>query len=111
MSHPNRTGQPVQPVSVSPRWLRNNLHEPDGQSLVEINGTAYWLTVLRDGDHIVGYRLEKLASGRVAYDVDVTAEPWTCECGDYLHRRAGKDPNGCKHCAGLRQLLAAVGQA
>jgi hypothetical protein len=104
----------VKPVQVTARWISNNLHKPGGQSVVEINGTSYWLTVLRDRGQITGYRLEKFGThGRVSYDLAAVAGPWCCECGDFLHRRAGQaDPalRECKHIAAVRRLLADAGQ-
>jgi hypothetical protein len=103
----------VNPVQVSARWIRNNLHKPDGQSVVEVNGSTYWLTVLRDGGRVAGYRLEKFGTyGQVCYDLAAVAGPWSCECGDYLYRRAEQaDPalRQCKHIAGVRRLLADAG--
>jgi hypothetical protein len=103
----------VNPVRVTARWLGNNLHKPDGQSVVEINGTSYWLTVLRDGEQTIGYRLEKFGThSQVCYDL-AAAGPWSCECGDYVYRRAEQaDPalRDCKHIAGVRRLLADAGR-
>ena len=104
----------VNPVQVTARWISNNLHKPGGQSVVEVNGTSYWLTVLRDGGRITGYRLEKFGTnGRVSYDLAAVAGPCACECGDYLYRRAEQaDPalRACKHIAGVSRLLADAGQ-
>jgi hypothetical protein len=40
------------------------------------------------------------------YDVNVRTQPWVCDCGDYVYRKAGIDPLGCKHCKGLRSAGA-----
>ncbi len=103
----NRSGKSkVKPVGGACRWLVR-IGET-GMGALEINGTAYVLTVLKDGNTTAGYRMEK--SNGTTYDIDATAEPWTCDCKDYLYRRAGLDPKGCKHIAGLKAALAAAGK-
>jgi hypothetical protein len=109
---------PVKPVQATARWIINHLTEPDRDSLVEIsvvNGkgavlsSCYWVAVLTADGSVVGYRLQKLASdGPDVYDIDASKEAWTCDCRDYQYRRDGQDPNGCKHIAGLRSLLASA---
>src|SRR5437868_1175726 len=51
-----------------------------------------------------GFRL--LTEAGELYDID-TADPavWSCSCPDFIHSRAQRDPNGCKHVAGLRAAL------
>jgi hypothetical protein len=48
-----------------------------------------------------GYRLVK--SGGTAYDVEQTQHGPTCDCPDFVFRRDGLDPAGCKH---VRALVA-----
>jgi hypothetical protein len=101
-----QTAKPVKPVSVEVKWLIDNRHLPNRESLLEINGTWYWFRPHFDHGRTVGYRLEKIGTGdQTAYDLDATQQPWTCECKDYLYRRAGKDAHGCKHIAGIRKAL------
>jgi hypothetical protein len=102
MSNATRSPRPVKPVGGTARWLRNNLGKPDGQSVLEINGRSYWLTVLRDGERVVGFRLEKFGGGTT---YDVNAETWECSCPDATYRE-----RQCKHSKALQAALWAAGQ-
>jgi hypothetical protein len=112
MSHATKSPRPVKPVSGSCRWL--SAFDDRGTAVLEINGTAYTVQQLlgwpegAEGSELVGYRLTNRESGKV-YDLEVTAEPWRCDCPDFLHRRDGKDAKGCKHVAGLRAALQRIG--
>ncbi len=68
-----------------------------------INGTAYTVRPIRENDgRLLGFRL--LKDDGESYDIDLTfdaAHP-TCECRDFLTRRANRDPKGCKHIAAMR---------
>jgi hypothetical protein len=104
--NPIKTRKATRPVSGCCRWLTkpNHLHEG---GVLEINGTAYEVFVLYDGEALVGYRLLK-ADGAM-YDVG-TAEPhgWTCDCPDATY--SPERPGGCKHAKALRAALAALGE-
>jgi hypothetical protein len=91
---------PPRPVSGSCRWAKR-IDETAG--VLVINGTPYGVYAHTDAGRVVGYRLTK-ADG-TTYDIDVTAEYWSCDCPDYLYRRGGIDPKGCKHTAALRAAL------
>jgi hypothetical protein len=75
--------------------------------VLAINGTAYEVLPLYDGEALAGYRLLK-ADGAM-YDVG-TAGPdgWSCDCPDATFRP--DRPVGCKHVKALRAALAALGK-
>ena len=98
MSTVRPESRPVKPVVGAVRSIINNLGGGTPSALA-INGAPYWLTVLTDGGRTVGYRLQK--EDGTTYDIDATQQPWACECPDFQYRRAGKDPKGWKHIAGL----------
>src|SRR5689334_7450639 len=62
-----------------------------------INGVDYGVEPNAPGASAVlkAYRLKK-ADG-TAYDVALTDFGLTCDCPDFLFRRDGIDPAGCKH--------------
>jgi hypothetical protein len=111
MSNATKSRKPVKPVSGTCRWL--SPFDANGTAALEINGTAYTVEQLLDfgqdePGRLAGYRLTNQANAKV-YDLDTTGELWRCDCGDFVHRRDGKDPKGCKHVAGLRAALQRVG--
>jgi len=66
---------------------------------VEVKGLAYQVEPLTSPDG-PAYRLTSPA-GKV-YDVEDTANGSTCDCPDYVCRRAGLDAAGCKHVKALK---------
>jgi hypothetical protein len=83
------------------RWLtRPNVCREGG--VLEVNGTAYEVLPLHDGEDHVGFRLLK-ADGTM-YDVDTAW--WRCDCPDTTFHP--ERPGGCKHVAALRAALAAL---
>ena len=50
--------------------------------------------------------MEKLGTTTkgITYDVAASCYGPTCECGDWVWRRDGLDPTGCKHIAALRAV-------
>jgi hypothetical protein len=69
-----------------------------------INRVAYEVAMLTPGAGVrKAYRLHNAVNGKV-YDVSLDCHGVACECGDWLYRRDGKDPQGCKHIQALRQL-------
>jgi len=71
--------------------------------LLVINATLYHVDSLPSGGTSVAraFRLKK-ADGTV-YDVAQTHFGPECDCPDFLFRRDGLDPSGCKH---VRALIA-----
>ena len=47
-------------------------------------------------------------SGKI-YNIDVTTEPWKCDCPDFIWRRRDKKEK-CKHIDGVGSLLAPSGK-
>ena len=94
----------VKPASGSCRWVVS-IGEAD-TGVLAINGTSYTVTVLRDPNGIVGYRMVK-ADG-TAYDLCTTEEHWSCDCPDATFQP--ERPGGCKHVAALRAALAVARQ-
>jgi hypothetical protein len=101
-----RQRKPPPPVSGTYRWALQPTATHPGV-LVLNNDTAYLVVEHLDGLARLGFQLRK-ADGKV-YDLDTTQDPWTCDCPDYLFRRAYRDPKGCKHIAGLRKALHDLG--
>jgi hypothetical protein len=92
--------QPVKatrPVTGFCRWLTKPNSE-HGYGVLSINGTAYEVMPLFDGEALVGYRLVK-ADGTM-YDIS-TAGPdgSTCDCPDATYHP--ERPGGCKHIKAL----------
>lgn len=102
----NRKSRNVRPVTGTAKWVL--AMSAAGFGVIEITtatGTKrYSVTTLPNG----GYRM--LSEQGQVYDIDAAAEHWTCDCPDYLHSRANRDPNGCRHVAGLRAALAKIGR-
>jgi len=73
------------------------------QLLLVINGTLYHVHSLGGGATSVthAFRLKK-ADGTI-YDVAQTHFGPECDCPDFIFRRDGLDPAGCKH---VRALIA-----
>src|SRR4051794_16387501 len=100
--------KPLQPVRVTAQHVA--YHRGLGLGTLDIvaeDGAVetYLLTAHRDRDRLVGMRLVKLSSG-AAHDVDLSASPWRCDCGDAVNR-PGR-PGGCKHVVALRQAAEAL---
>jgi hypothetical protein len=100
-----------EPAQGTCRWIRR----PDGfnAGILAINGTSYTVEELLDSniDH-AGYRLTHQLKARV-YDIDTKAEPWVCDCPDYMYNRAeARTPETrvCKHCKALQAALKQIGQ-
>jgi hypothetical protein len=102
--NPNKGRTATRPAAGMCRWLTKPNADHAG-GVLEINGTAYELLPLYDGEMLVGYRLLK-ADGAM-YDVE-TAGPhgWTCDCPDATFHP--ERPGGCKHVSALRAALAAL---
>jgi hypothetical protein len=78
-----------------------------GTGVLAINGQDYVVTVLRDQDGVLGYRLTKPAD-MTAYDICARGTHWRCDCPDATFHP--ERPGGCKHVAALRAALQAAGQ-
>ncbi len=65
--------------------------------MIAINGTDYLINPnVADGSVAVkAYRLIK--TDGTAYDAALTVHGLTCDCPDFIFRRDGIDPEGCKH--------------
>jgi hypothetical protein len=74
--------------------------------VIEIAGTSYGVEVIPApayGPFSRAVRLHKTGSDKV-YDVADAPFGATCDCADFVFRRDGKDPAGCKHIKRLRVL-------
>jgi hypothetical protein len=94
---PDTNGKPKPPTPRPPAVV---------QCAVWINGVAYEVSLLapEPGTGIKkAYRLKNAENGN-EYDLAWSNHGIECECGDFEFRRAGKDPEGCKHIDALRQL-------
>ena len=104
MTRSRTSVKPTRPASGLCRWqtLPNARHEG---GVLQINGTAYEVLPLYDGEALVGYRLLK-ADGTM-YDVGTTGpHGWTCDCPDATFRP--DRPGGCKHQSALRAALKRI---
>jgi hypothetical protein len=82
---------------------------------LSINHTVYTVEPIRseDPDIIRAWRLSKRGADGAVYDVALTVHGYSCDCPDFIGRRDGIDPAGCKHCralttAGLLDAPAAI---
>jgi hypothetical protein len=73
-----------------------------------IVGTYLVRACLAPAGEMLGYQLAKVGDPEAVYDLDTTADPWSCTCNDFLFRRENRDAKGCRHVAGLRAALAAL---
>jgi hypothetical protein len=72
-----------------------------GQVLIE--GVPYTLTYNLDTSYrILGFRLVNVVNKKV-YDVEGVACV-SCTCGDFVYRREGRDPRGCKHMIAMKKI-------
>ena len=78
-----------------------NRAEPESRLFLQIGKTVYNVRSLTpdDPEERRAFRLFK-ADGTL-YDVSESDEETRCDCPDYLFRRAGLDPAGCKHVKAL----------
>ena len=100
-----KTRKVLPPATGHARWVEP-LGPADTSAVLEINGTAYVVTVLEDertGD-VLGYQLEKGDGSH--YDVD--AATWECSCPDATWRLERR--SACKHSRGLRAALGSLAQ-
>jgi hypothetical protein len=93
----------TRPASGVCRWLSKPNAHHEG-SMLAINGTAYEVLPLYDGEALVGYRL--LKADATMYDLP--ADLSGCDCPD--HTFHPERPGGCKHIKALQAALAALGQ-
>ena len=68
-----------------------------------INGTAYAVLPLRPCPDVAIQAVRLTKDDGTRYDAARTAHGLECSCPDFVFRRDGKDPRGCKH---LRALTA-----
>ena len=91
----------TRPASGLCRWLSKPNAERAG-GVLQVNGTAYEVLPLFDGETFAGYRLLK-ADGAM-YDLPLDLSSW--DCPD--HTSHPERPGGCKHMAALKAALAAL---
>ena len=100
--NPIKARKAARPAAGVCRWLTKPNARHEG-GVLQINGTAYEVLPLYDGEALVGHRLLK-ADGSM-YDVD--AATWRCDCPDATF--CPERPGGCKHSVALRAALKAAG--
>jgi hypothetical protein len=101
--NPIKTRTATRPASGLCRWLQKPNAEHAG-GVLQVNGTAYEVMPLFDGDALVGYRLLK-ADGAM-YDLPLGLS--SCDCPDHCFHP--ERPGGRKHMAAMRAALAALAQ-
>jgi hypothetical protein len=101
--NPIKTRKATHPAVGLCRWLQKPNAERAG-GVLSINGTAYDVLPLYDGDVFAGYRLLK-ADGSM---YDLPADLSGCDCPDHCFHP--ERPGGCKHMAALGAALAALAQ-
>jgi hypothetical protein len=98
----NKTRPATRPAAGVCRWLsKPNAHHEGG--VLAINGTAYEVLPLYDGEALAGYRLLK-ADGATMYDLP--ADLSTCDCPDRCTHP--ERPSGCKHMVALKAVFLAL---
>lgn len=93
------------PSAPGHRWVVQPA--PGCTAVIEIGKTWYDVRPIADRGRLVGFRLVKHDDGQ-RYDLDITTDPWACDCGDGTFRTR---PGGCKHAAELRAALAEIGRS
>jgi hypothetical protein len=99
--NPIKTRQATQPATGTCRWLTRP-SRPGEYGVLAVNGTAYEVLALFDGDTLAGYRLLK-ADGAM---YDLPADLGGCDCPD--HTFHPERPGGCKHMQALRAAFVAL---
>ena len=99
--NPLKTRPATRPAAGLCRWLAKPSAEHAG-GVLSINGTAYDVLPLLDGDSLAGYRLLKADSTMY----DLPADLSSCDCPDHCYHP--ERPGGCKHMAALKVALAAL---
>jgi hypothetical protein len=108
----------LRPVHGYSRWVggeptATQLERGNALLMIVADGKVpqvYTVKRLPDSEgRTVGYRLAKVAAkiDEQPYDIDITIEPWSCDCPDATWNNARL--NGCKHVCGLRAALKAAG--
>jgi hypothetical protein len=87
---------------ISP--TRSKKHPRDVRVFLEIDQTRYALTRIRCDDAIGRRAFRLVKDDGTIYDVIQTRFGSECDCPDYIFRREGLDPQGCKH---IQALVAA----
>ena len=101
--NPIKTRRATRPATGLCRWLsKPNAHHEGG--VLAINGTAYEVLPLFDGETLAGYRLLKADGAMYDLPVDLSG----CDCPDHCYHP--ERPGGCKHMAAMRAALAALAQ-
>jgi hypothetical protein len=104
LTHPRKPVKATRPACGTCRWISKPNRRHEG-GVLRINGTAYEVLPLYDGEALVGYRL--LKPDGAMYDLDTTApHGWGCDCPDATYHP--ERPGGCKHVKALRAALAAL---
>lgn len=64
---------------------------------LRIGGTMYGVEPLPEALEVGGRAFRLTKEDGTAYDVAQTPHGPSCDCPDYIFRRDGLDPAGCKH--------------
>ncbi len=99
--NPSKTGNATRPASGVCRWLTRP-YAQHAAGVLAINGTAYEVLPVYDGELLAGFRLLK-ADGAM---YDLPADLSRCDCPD--HTFHPERPGGCKHMGAMRASLAAL---
>lgn len=75
-----------------------------GRLLLEIGGLPYALRPVACDPGIGGRAFRLLKPDGTVYDVIQTRYGSECDCPDFIFRRDGLDPEGCKHVRALVQV-------
>jgi hypothetical protein len=100
--NPIKTVRATRPAAGTARWLARPDAEGAG-GVLDINGTAYEVLPLFDGEAHVGYRL--LKADATMYDLP--ADLSTCDCPDRTFN-PDRPGGGCKHMLALAAALRAL---
>jgi hypothetical protein len=97
-----RPRKPLLPARVTAEHVAYNRALGLGTLDIRAEGggvETYLAFANRDAGRLVGMRPVKLSDG-ATHDIDLTASPWRCDCGDATHRP--DRPGGCRHVVALR---------
>ncbi|HJT79460.1 MAG TPA: hypothetical protein VJ739_19850 [Gemmataceae bacterium] len=99
--NPIKARKATRPAHGVCRWITKPNAERAG-GVLAINGTAYEVLPVYDGEALAGYRLLK-ADGAM---YDLPADLSGCDCPDHCYHP--ERPGGCKHMGAMRAALAAL---
>lgn len=88
-------------VYSTPKTPRRRTNPDSSQLFLRIRETLYGVNPLPCHPEVAGKAFQLYKDDGTRYDVVRTPHGVACDCPDFVYRRAGLDPAGCKHVRAL----------